>query len=179
MKITEITVTKGVTKNLGDYNSVKAEITLTATVEDSEDAAFLTKELFNSASRIVAIEVGESPPDKTADVLADERATDEPARETKTGKWNKLAAEANKEMVADDTKEIKEEAKVDLTDPETETKAETEAPLDRGDFNKELVTLVKRLGAAKVMGACPKFGVAKVGDLPEDQRRAFLASVVS
>ena len=166
MQITGVTVTKGATKNLGDYNNTKAEITLTATLTEGEDAAQITKELFQSAARIIAVEIGEAP-------ATNDTPTELAPAETKTGKWNKLADKANEEMKADDAKD--EETPVDKVDPNATV---DDGPLlDRGDFNKEVGILVKRLGAAKVMGSCAAFSVSKVADIPDDQRRAFLAAV--
>ena len=172
MEITEIRVTKGIKKNLGDYNSVHAEISLIATVPEGDNPAEAIKELFASASLIVAKEVGETPAPEGIPATNDTPTELAPA-ETKTGKWNKLAAEANAEMKADDAKA--EETPVEKVEPKAPV---DDGPLlDRGDFNKEVGILVKRLGAAKVMGSCAAFSVSKVADIPDDQRRAFLAAV--
>ena len=178
MEITEIRVTKGIKKNLGDYNSVHAEISLIATVPEGDNPAEAIKELFASASLIVAAEVGEAPatndtPTELAPTATNDTPTELAPTETKTSKWNKLAAKANEEMKADDAKA--EETPVEKVEPKAPV---DDGPLlDRGDFNKEVGILVKRLGAAKVMGSCAAFSVSKVADIPDDQRRAFLAAV--
>jgi hypothetical protein len=53
MRVTEITVTYGGKLNLGDYNSAHVEISLTALLDESDDAQAATAALFEQAKGAV------------------------------------------------------------------------------------------------------------------------------
>ena len=57
MQLTEITVTYGRKHNLGDYNSLHAEMTLTATIDDGDDEAAAAEALRNMAKVQVMLEL--------------------------------------------------------------------------------------------------------------------------
>ena len=56
MKITTITVTRGATINVGNYNNVRFEVSATATVDDGEEAETVYARLRDSVTSKVQVE---------------------------------------------------------------------------------------------------------------------------
>ena len=178
-KVFGVEVTFGRSRQPKDYESVRAEVTLRAEVDDGEEFTTVLTDLLAQAAGTVygavgltalavkQVPVGETPPAQEGDPVV-EATTEEPAKPKRKRRTkaqmaaDKLAAEATGEGPAADEAFDPTAAPTEITDKDLMDAAST---LSR-----------KENGVTKAKKIIQEFGVARLGEIVnQDTRREIVA----
>lgn len=187
-KVFGVEVTFGRSRQPKDYESVRAEVTLRAEVDDGEEFTTVLTDLLAQAAGTVygavgltalavkQVPVGETPPAQEGDPVV-EATTEEPAKPKRKRRTkaqmaaDKLAAEATGEGPAAD------EAFDPTADPVADAAPAAPTEITDKDLMDAASTLSrKENGVTKAKKIIQEFGVARLGEIVnQDTRREIVA----